>query len=112
MKQLSNGEDPVDHGRDHLTGEPFDKFDNQIFRDGFLHKKMSIRNLFVDGVIPTFEELQKFQGPSSKRIDDDYEDMTSRDRGQKAQIEQARQISALQQQRMYTVFSTFPKPFR
>lgn len=48
------------------------KFDNQMFKDGFLHKKVRLRSLIIDGIVPTLEELQTFQIPD--REDDEFED--------------------------------------
>eukprot|EP01125_Pyxidicula_operculata_P004318 TRINITY_DN1657_c0_g1_i1.p1 TRINITY_DN1657_c0_g1~~TRINITY_DN1657_c0_g1_i1.p1 ORF type:complete len:1026 (-),score=308.16 TRINITY_DN1657_c0_g1_i1:215-3259(-) len=76
LKRLNGGEDPVDHIRDTMTAEPFEKFDNNLFKDGFLHKKFSLKNLIHENVIPTFEESQKFEMTNrerSKLYDEDDE---------------------------------------
>eukprot|EP00894_Picocystis_sp_ML_P001734 jgi/Pico_ML_1/52251/g2983.t2 len=54
--------------RDPYTGEPFEVFRGQRFRDGFMYKEVSLRSLKVDGVVPTLEELEKFQ-LSTQRTD-------------------------------------------
>lgn len=54
--------------RDPYTGEPFEVFQGQRFRDGFMYKDVSLKSLKVDGVVPTLEELEKFQ-LSTKKTD-------------------------------------------
>ncbi|GJQ12843.1 hypothetical protein GpartN1_g4634.t1 [Galdieria partita] len=47
--------------RDRYTGEVFDVFRNENYRDGLLYKRVSIRNIVTgDEVAPTFEELEMF----------------------------------------------------
>eukprot|EP01133_Synstelium_polycarpum_P016133 gene16133-19196_t len=45
-------------------------FNNERYRNGFIHKQMRIKSVSSDGVVPTLEELTKFQ---DKR-EDDYDD--------------------------------------
>ncbi len=62
--------DHVERRRDH-TGEIFSLHEGQRFKDGFIYKVLNIKSLDVHDVMPTLDELQKFQ---EKRKDDDDED--------------------------------------
>jgi len=66
--------------RDRYTGEVFDVFRNENYRDGLLYKRVAIRNLVTgDEVAPTFEELEMFHkaqhlASNSKQDEDDQQE--------------------------------------
>ncbi|KAN0023266.1 hypothetical protein ACTFIU_011433 [Dictyostelium citrinum] len=41
------------------------------YKDGFLHKVFRVASVNVDGVVPTLEELQKFQDRGEAKVDED-----------------------------------------
>eukprot|EP01132_Coremiostelium_polycephalum_P000515 gene515-650_t len=50
---------------------------SEKFKDGFLHKVLRTSSIIVDNIVPTLEELQKFQDrddESNRRVDDDEDD--------------------------------------
>lgn len=60
IKQL-HGSDFIDHRRDAHTGEMFSIYNNQHFKDGYIYKLFNLKSLDVHDVVPTLDELQKFQ---------------------------------------------------
>lgn len=51
----------VERKRDPATGEYFEKIGGMMFKDGFLHKTVSLKSLTTQNVQPTFDELEKFR---------------------------------------------------
>uniref|UniRef100_A0A6B2KXD3 Transcription elongation factor SPT5 n=1 Tax=Arcella intermedia TaxID=1963864 RepID=A0A6B2KXD3_9EUKA len=64
------GREALTSSRDPHTADPVTVFDGQSFLDGFLIKKVSIRNLQLD-IVPEFEELRKFELPNTHAEDED-----------------------------------------
>ena len=60
IKQLT-ASDVIDKRRDPHTGEMFAMYLNQRFREGYVYKSLNIKSLDVHDVVPTLDELQKFQ---------------------------------------------------
>lgn len=60
IKQII-GSDVLDKRRDMFTGEMFAMHLNQRFRDGYVYKSLNVKSLEVHDVVPTLDELQKFQ---------------------------------------------------
>ncbi|EGC36193.1 hypothetical protein DICPUDRAFT_47274 [Dictyostelium purpureum] len=44
---------------------------NEKYKDGFLYKIFRTQSVIVDGVVPSLEELQKFQDREEKQLDED-----------------------------------------
>ncbi|EME28587.1 RNA polymerase II transcription elongation factor SPT5 [Galdieria sulphuraria] len=67
--------------RDRYTGEVFDVFRNENYRDGLLYKRVSIRNIVTgDEVAPTFEELEMFHkaqrlASDAKHVEDNQQEL-------------------------------------
>ncbi|CAM6125018.1 unnamed protein product [Calypogeia fissa] len=56
---------PVERKRDpNHAGEYFEFFGGMQFKDGYLYKFVSLKSIDSNGVVPSFDELQKFQKPS------------------------------------------------
>ncbi|XP_050214737.1 putative transcription elongation factor SPT5 homolog 1 [Mercurialis annua] len=53
----------VERKKDSMSGDYFDYIGGMMFKDGFLHKTVSIKSISVQNIIPTFDELEKFQKP-------------------------------------------------
>uniref|UniRef100_A0ACD5ZQB5 Uncharacterized protein n=1 Tax=Avena sativa TaxID=4498 RepID=A0ACD5ZQB5_AVESA len=53
----------VERRRNKDTGEYFEMVDGLMFKDGFLHKIVSIKSIHTQGIQPTFDELEKFKKP-------------------------------------------------
>ena len=52
-------------------GERLYVFNNERFRNGFLHKQFSLKTLETNDVQPTLEELQAFQSNTDGGDDED-----------------------------------------
>eukprot|EP00850_Spirogloea_muscicola_P005726 SM000026S08975 [mRNA] locus=s26:804898:812869:+ [translate_table: standard] len=74
MEEVQDLRIPVERKRDPLTGELFEQFCGMRFKDGYFYKTLSLRTLDTKGIIPTLDELQKFQRPGA---DGDSEDPLS-----------------------------------
>ncbi|KAL6525045.1 hypothetical protein OROMI_030638 [Orobanche minor] len=61
---------PVERRRDQMTGDYFDKIEGMMFKDGFLYKKLSLKSLRTENVLPTLDELEKFRLPVESGDDD------------------------------------------
>lgn len=57
--------------RDNITGERFDVYKKDKFKDGFLYKAISLKSLETSGIVPTLDEIKKFQ---ERQSDDGYDD--------------------------------------
>lgn len=70
MKAFSLGRDlriPVERKRDpNHAGEYFQYFGGMQFKDGYLYRFVSLRSIDSSGIVPSFEELEKFQKPGEK----------------------------------------------
>lgn len=53
---------PVERKRDNSTGELLDIFNGMQFKDGYLYKTVALKSVDTN-IVPTFDELQKFQKP-------------------------------------------------
>lgn len=81
----------------------YEKFDGQMFRDGFLHRKVALKGLVLDGVTPTLEELQRFEGSidlgaGNAGADEDEFDLEDGNRD-RAAADLAKKFSQLQAKR-------------
>ncbi|KAF5959372.1 hypothetical protein HYC85_000581 [Camellia sinensis] len=65
----------IQYRRDRDTGQAFDVLDGMMLKDGYLYKKVSIESLCFGGVMPTEDELLKFE-PSKKEESDCQEWLT------------------------------------
>lgn len=48
------------------AGEYFEFFGGMQFKDGYLYKGVSLKSIDSNGVVPSFDELQKFQKPTDE----------------------------------------------
>ncbi|KAM0832722.1 hypothetical protein ACQ4PT_064717 [Festuca glaucescens] len=53
----------VERRRDKDSGEYFEMVDGLMFKDGFLHKIVSLKSIHTQSIQPTFDELEKFKKP-------------------------------------------------
>ena len=53
----------VERKRDRDSGEYFEMVDGLMFKDGFLHKTVSLKSIHTQSIQPTFDELEKFKKP-------------------------------------------------
>ncbi|KAH7833278.1 hypothetical protein Vadar_004736 [Vaccinium darrowii] len=53
----------VEHRRDPMNGDYFEKIDGMMFKDGFLYKIVSMKSISTQNIQPTFDELEKFRQP-------------------------------------------------
>jgi transcription elongation factor SPT5 len=61
---------PVERKRDpNHAGEYFEFFGGMQFKDGYLYKFVSLKSIDSNGIVPTFDELQKFNKPSESGVD-------------------------------------------
>ncbi|KFK42161.1 hypothetical protein AALP_AA2G219200 [Arabis alpina] len=54
----------VERRRDPMTGDLFENIDGNLFKDGFLYKKVALKSIITQNVTPSFDELEKFNKPS------------------------------------------------
>eukprot|EP00898_Chlorokybus_atmophyticus_P002859 jgi/Chlat1/3574/Chrsp234S03564 len=57
---------PLDRRRDNITGDYHEIFANQRFNKGYVIKIVSLKSCNTKDISPTYEELQKFQGPDGE----------------------------------------------
>lgn len=55
----------IQYRRDRETGKVFEVLDGLMLKDGYLYKRVSLDSLSFWGVMPTEEELLKFQPPEN-----------------------------------------------
>ncbi|KAK9190118.1 hypothetical protein WN943_018719 [Citrus x changshan-huyou] len=60
----------IQYRRDRDTGKVFENLDGMMLKDGYLYKKVSIDSLSCWGVVPSEEELLKFQPSESNESAD------------------------------------------
>lgn len=66
----SNAKDRLDRRLDPHTKEAYYVFEGHKFKDGYLLKTMNVKSLDAHNVVPSLEELQKFQDRSADAEDD------------------------------------------
>ncbi|KAJ4720705.1 Transcription elongation factor Spt5 [Melia azedarach] len=72
----------IQYRRDRETGKVFENLDGMMLKDGYLYKKVSIDSLSCWGVVPSEEEVLKFQ-PSESNESADLEWLSQLYGGQK-----------------------------
>eukprot|EP01113_Clastostelium_recurvatum_P020602 TRINITY_DN2437_c0_g1_i1.p1 TRINITY_DN2437_c0_g1~~TRINITY_DN2437_c0_g1_i1.p1 ORF type:complete len:1057 (-),score=369.20 TRINITY_DN2437_c0_g1_i1:131-3301(-) len=63
------GSGSVESKRDLNTGEWQDHFAGMRFKDGYLLKQLNIKSLDVNNIVPTIDELTRFQDRSARNAD-------------------------------------------
>jgi transcription elongation factor SPT5 len=58
------------------TGEFYHFFGGNKYKDGYLLKSVNIKSLEVNNVVPTLEELQRFQDRPSEKGEDEVQELT------------------------------------
>ncbi|KAH7297506.1 hypothetical protein KP509_26G072300 [Ceratopteris richardii] len=70
MAEVKEMKIPVDRKRDPITGEFYETFESHLFKDGYLIKTVSTKTVTAQNIIPSFDELQKFQKPGDEKGSD------------------------------------------
>ncbi|BBN10641.1 transcription elongation factor SPT5 [Marchantia polymorpha subsp. ruderalis] len=67
VQELQDLKISIERKRDpNHAGEYFEFFGGMQFKDGYLYKGVSLKSIDSNGVVPSFDELQKFQKPTDE----------------------------------------------
>lgn len=70
----------IERRRDPNTAEYFEYFQGGRYKDGYLHKTVNLKSLDMINVVPTIDELARFQNRGDKDDDEDDLEMLARTR--------------------------------
>lgn len=91
------GDEAIEHVRDNTTGDLYERWDGNTFRDGFQVREVPFKSINAEGAVPTLEELQIFNMKPEEEEDMDPDAVERR------KLDEAKQLAKMQTGRK-TVF--------